>query len=121
MNGYTHVTTAGNGIFYLRTPNGNVYWTRNPNHETGASGSFTAPVLLRNLPDVVDLVAKDGGYLYYSKASGALMEARHIGFATGDATWMDAGGATTPTPYDAQVGSGWASVHILGSSRPLTN
>lgn len=121
MAGYTHVTTPGNGVFYLRTANGNVYWTRYANHETGGFGGFATPVLLRNIPNVVDLVAKDGGYLYYSTTSGALMEARHVGFETGATTWMGAGGATTSTPYDAQVGSGWAGVHILGSSRPLSN
>jgi hypothetical protein len=117
MNIYTHVTTPGNGIFYLRTPNGNVYWSKNYNHETGAAGNFAPLVFLRNLPDVVDIVAKDGGYLYYTTSTGALIESRHLGYQTGATTWSNGFGQSVSTPYDSTVGSQWATQKLIGSSR----
>ncbi|MFO0557873.1 MAG: tachylectin-related carbohydrate-binding protein [Polyangiales bacterium] len=116
MTGYTHITSPGNGVFYLRTSSGALYWTKYANHATGAYGGFAPAVFLRTLPSVVDIVAKPGGYIYYSDSSGTLREFRHEGWQTGALTWGSPSG-TTSTPYDATVGSGWQNTRILGSGR----
>jgi hypothetical protein len=115
---YTHITSPGDGVFYLRNSAGAVFWTRYSNHASGAYGGFSPFVFVRYVHNAVDMVARRGGYFYFSNTSGQLMESRHLGWQTGAAEWQQPGtNNTVSAAADAQVGTGWAGVRLLGSSR----